>query len=342
MIDAVYFDGRSSRRQVVRLSAEDGRLSIEGDFGLRREALGAMEIAEPMKGAARILRFADGAYCEVADRNGLAALLADAGHRESSVVRIQSRWRWALGSLAAVVAVAAAGYVWALPWMANFLAPRVPEAVSRTISEQTLAALDAHVLQPSHLSAQRQADLKDRLAALGTKLAQRGIVLPSYRLYFRSAPAVGPNAFALPNGDLVLFDELVALAKTDDEVIAVLAHELGHVRYRHGLRQLIQSTVVSSAVAVWLGDISSVATGLGALVLESRYSRGFEREADAYAAQALMAADESPELLAVMLQRLEEKHGARKRNGMVDAISSHPDTEERIAALKRFGVAPAK
>ncbi len=49
--------------------------------------------------------------------------------------------------------------------------------------------------------------------------------------------AVGANAFALPSGIVVMTDELVELAKTDDELVAVLAHEIGHVRGRHALRQ---------------------------------------------------------------------------------------------------------
>lgn len=146
---------------------------------------------------------------------------------------------------------------------------------------------------------------------------------------------MGPNAFALPNGDVVIFDQLIRLAENDDEVAGVIAHELGHVAHRHGLRQLIQSSVVSFVVGIYLGDVSSVAASLGALVLESRYSREFEFEADAYAARTMVAAGRGTEPLAAMLERLEKSHDASGSAGAGwSGLSSHPETAERIARLR--------
>ncbi|MEB3735127.1 M48 family metalloprotease [Halopseudomonas pachastrellae] len=47
------------------------------------------------------------------------------------------------------------------------------------------------------------------------------------KVHFRSAPALGANAFALPGGHLVFTDAMVELAQHDDELVAVLAHEAG-------------------------------------------------------------------------------------------------------------------
>ncbi|HEX5393716.1 MAG TPA: M48 family metallopeptidase [Rhodocyclaceae bacterium] len=345
MVGATYFDGRSSRRQEVRLSVEDGQLCVEGAFGRRCESIGAVDISERLSRMPRTLRFADGAYCEVADHVALAALLASAGHRDTTVANIQRRWRWAFPSMVGVIAVAVATYLWVLPWVADILAPRLPDAMTRTISEQALSSLDAHLLAPSKLPPERQRQIEERLAEFNTKLAAQHLSLPAYRLNFRSAPSLGPNAFALPNGDVVVFDELVTMVKDDDELIAVLAHELGHVKYHHGLRQLIQSTVVSSVVGIWLGDISSVAAGLSALVLDSHYSRDFEREADAYAAHLLIASGGSVTPLIQALQQLEEKHEALSKksgNGNESLFSSHPETAERISKLRSFAGGDAR
>jgi Zn-dependent protease with chaperone function len=106
------------------------------------------------------------------------------------------------------------------------------------------------------------------------------------------------------------------------------------------MRQLIQSTVVSVAAAVYLGDVSTLIAGLTALVLESRYSRQFEMEADAYAGRLLLGTPASVEPLIAMLRRLDD---ARNRTqGAVtggagqgsELLSSHPDTTERIRALQ--------
>lgn len=71
------------------------------------------------------------------------------------------------------------------------------------------------------------------------------------------------------------------------------------------------------------------------MALESRYSRDFEREADAYAARTLLAAGRGTEPLAAMLERMEKAHDAKGRAGSAwDGLSSHPDTAERIARLR--------
>jgi Zn-dependent protease with chaperone function len=101
------------------------------------------------------------------------------------------------------------------------------------------------------------------------------------------------------------------------------------------MRQMIQGAVVSFAAAAWFGDISSLAAGFGALVLESRYSREFEREADAWAARLLAANGGSAEVLAQVLLRLEEKARGKGKGGEgADWLASHPDVAERVAALR--------
>lgn len=333
MVAAHYFDGRHSRRHEVRLSSACALLRVEGDFGSRVEPWSRVEVSEPMGDAPRTLRFEDGACCEVADREGLVALLAGAGLRDSPVVMAQRRWGWVGAAVLGLLVVAVAGYVYLLPWLGGVLAPAVPETVVVALSERTLASLDEHVLRPSRVPPARQQALAERLAGLDRRQGP----LPSHRLHFRAAPRLGPNAFALPNGDLVIFDELVVLSADDDDILAVMAHELGHVRYRHGLRQMIQGAVVSFVAGVWFGDVSSIAAGLGALVLQSNYSRDFEQEADAYAGRLLLADGGGVEGLVRMLERIEARHAKRGGDSpsLLDKLlGTHPDLAARTTALR--------
>lgn len=334
MIAVDYFDGRSSRRHPATLACCDGTLVVAGEFGRRRAALAAVAIDRGTGQGLCSIRFADGALCEIQDGAALAAELAGARLGASPVAHAERHWRWALGALAGSVLLIAAIYVYALPWIAAVLAPAVPEATAQSISEAVLNSLDAQLLTPSKTPPQRQHEITAKVAALAGPGG-----LPMHRLLFRAAPAIGPNAFALPGGDVVVLDELLTLAKRDEDVVAVVAHELGHLRHRHGLRQLMQSTVVSFVVGVYLGDVSTVAAGLTALVLESRYSREFELEADAFAGRLLLATPTSVEPLIDMLKRLEEaragSHADRVgRFGASDLLSSHPDTVARINALR--------
>jgi len=328
-IQASFFDGRTPRRQAVELFAENGEIVIRGAFGERRVARSQAEISEPLGGAPRLLRLPGGAVCEIADRQAFATWLRAAGFADSPVARLQARWRWALAALAGAVLLLLAAYFWGLPAASKALAPRIPDSVVQSLSAYTLNFLDDRLLRPSKLPQARQDALRAHVASV--LRAQPG--RPAYRLLFRSA-AMGPNAFALPNGDLVIFDALVALAKSDDEVAGVAAHELGHVAHRHGLRQLIQSSVVSFVVGLYLGDVSSLASGLAALAMESRYSRGFEREADAYAARALTAAGLGGEPLAAILERMDPASIGVGGKAARDELSSHPDTAERVRRLR--------
>lgn len=301
---ATYYDGESSQGHPVELRIVGETLMIyRGTNLLRTAPFAEVKVSEPMGRAPRTLRLREGGHCEVADLAGLAAWLAGQGRRESWVVRFQARWHLALGSLVAVILAVAAAYYWGLPVAADWIAARLPDRAVAEISRSTLETVDTF-LKPTQLPEARQQALRARLAELGER-----VPLPPYHLHFRRGGS--PNAFALPSGDIVVLDSLVKLAANDEEVIAVLTHELGHVHYRHGLRQVLQSSAVSVALAAWLGDVSSLGAALGGVVLTSRYSREFESEADAYGARMLLAAGSSPAYLADILERLDAAYGSR-------------------------------
>lgn len=329
-IAAVYYDGRTPVRQAAELFAIGDEIVGRGAFGERRARRGAVDISEPLGRAPRVVRLGDEGSFEVADLDAFNLWLAAAGFSDSPVVRLQKRWSWALGSMLGAALLIAAIYFWALPAFAKLIAPRIPEPVLQALSKQTLDFLDHKLLTPSRLSETRQAELTGYVA----RVLGQGGDLPAHRLHFRSS-TLGPNAFALPSGDVVVFDQLVELAGNDDEVAGVIAHELGHVAYRHGLRQLLQSSVVSFVVGLYFGDVSSLAASFGALALESRYSRDFEHEADAYAARRMQVAGLGSEPLAAMLERMEQAHAEKGgKAAHWAALSSHPDTAERVARLR--------
>lgn len=328
-IGASYFDGQSTRRQPAELLVAGDEIVARGAFGERRAGRGGVEISEAMGHSPRFVRFPDGTAFEVADLEAFAHWLAEAGFADSPVVRLQKRWSWALGALAATAALVFGFYFLGLPALARVLAPAIPDSARQSLSRQTLSFLDDQLLAPSALDPARRAGLERHVRAL----LPAGDGVPAYRLHFR-ASSLGPNAFALPGGDIVILDQLIELARNDDELAGVVAHELGHVVHHHGMRQLIQSSVVAFVLGVYLGDVSSTAASLGALVLESRYSRQFEFEADAYGGGAMRAAGRGAEPLAAMLERLEAAHGAGGRQAGWAGLSSHPETAERIRRLR--------
>ena len=126
---------------------------------------------------------------------------------------------------------------------------------------------------------------------------------------------MGANALALPGGIIILTDELFKLAENDEQVLAILAHEIGHIEYQHGLRSLFQDSLTALFLAGLLGDMSSVTSvsaTLPTILVESRYSREFEQEADQYAVHYLNAQNIEIEQFIRILTLLEQPQTSDK------------------------------
>jgi len=344
-LSARRFDGRSSRAVTVSLRALPEGLQVTGTERALPELypLQSLVVDEPL-GAVRRIGLPDGGHLEVVRGPALDALLATLGWRERAVSRAQRSVRHAVVALLLLVGGSVAGYLWGLPLLAATLAPLVPTSLVAQLDQHSLASMRNGLLQPSFVSASRRERLQAGLAALGAE--------PKLQLHFHRFGPLGANAFALPGGSVVLGDELVALAPDDAHVLAVLAHEAGHVERRHGLRMLIQGSVTAVVMGLWIGDFSGLAASASSLALTNRYSREFEDEADAYAVGLLQRAGQDPLALARMLQLLEASHAPRGQgeqrapakdggapdespaSGVHDWLSTHPATAARIARIR--------
>jgi Zn-dependent protease with chaperone function len=326
-VDATYFDGRSSRLHRVTLQVRDGVALVRGEVE-RDSPLGVLRVSERSRHALRKITFPDGAYLEIRDLAGIEAMLHRTGHSDGWVVRIQQSWRGALGAAVATVAVLGAGYLYGLPLASDWLARAMPPSMERKLGQGVLAVLDARVFEPSRFSDERMQELERRFKQLQPPQGEA----PEWRLVFRKS-RFGPNAFALPSGDIVLTDEMVRLLDDDDGVMGVLAHELGHLHQHHITRRIIQGSVVTASAAMLFGDVSSLLATAPAAMLDMKYSRDAERDADDYAI-AMMKRNGIPleHLVAVFerLQKLEDEHGVNAGA----YLSSHPASAERIARIR--------
>lgn len=330
-VAGLYFDGRSARAHPVVLSLHGDALSMSGAGAQRIEALGSLRLSEPMGDAPRLITFSDGAHVEVRDHARLALLLAASGQRDGAVVRWAFEPRAVVAAVVILLLIVWFGWRDGLPWAARHVAASIPAATVDVLSGQALRLLEARSLAPSALDEARRDRLDEALHGLARF---EGQPIP-YRLLFRTAPWIGANAFALPDGTLVVTDELVELAGDDEEVLAVLAHELGHVHERHGLRLLLQGSVLALFTAWYLGDAGSWLAAAPAALLQADYSREMEYEADDFALRLLRAQGLSGESLAVMLEKLQAaRTHAGKRDSAGTWLDSHPRAAARIARLR--------
>lgn len=331
----VYFDGTSAiaRDAVLRIEA-DGLL-VHGDGVRRVVPARRIQWPERTRHGARIAHFSDGGSVQGLDAEKWDAWCDANGLAPGLVVRLQSSWRWVLSGVAVLLAVAIALQQWGIPMLARSVVSVMPQDVDVAIGRSSLESLDQHLLQPSKLPLMEQERL--RAAFVRATAAQSAGTVPAWRLEYRQS-RIGPNAFALPGGVLVLTDELVELVERDEEVLlGVLAHELGHVRHRHGLRLLVQTTALASVSAIVFSDFSTVLAGAPALLGAAGYSRDAEREADQDAIRFLKAAKISPRVMLRFFDKIAGLHGKGEKGarrqpeaGIGFGLASHPADAERI------------
>jgi len=328
---ATFFDGKTARAHIVELTVEGDMIVLAGEGIDRRHTIGAVEIPEAPGSTPRVLRFVDGASCEVEAGDELMAMFERHGIASERVSRWERSWKLALASVALVVVAGVLGYQFGLPLLARTAADKLPPSALDVLSRQLQSVLDATVFAQSQLPDDRQAALIREFNALTLPEGIRNRL----HLHFRGAASLGANAMALPSGAVFVTDELVGLTKDDRIILAVIAHEAGHVDKRHGLRQIIQSSAVGILVTWYLGDVSAVGAAAPAALLKAKYSRDLEREADAYAADVLRANQLPVTLLADALELLEKSRGRTGTGRGASYLSSHPATAERLEWIRR-------
>jgi predicted Zn-dependent protease len=319
-----YHDGRVSHARPVRVSLTDGVLNLHGDDVALSYPVTVVRQEPRLGDLPRRIDLPDGGSCVVPAAFELPLSTSPVARVDQWVTSLEGRWH-----VAALAAVVVLGFLWGaivfgVPALSKQVALRMSPTLEEQMGQQTLSALDRIALKPTALTAERQASLTARFA----RLVQLTSADAHYTLLFRASPAVGPNAFALPGGTIVLLDELVALAENDEEIMAVLAHEIGHLYERHTMRLVLQTSVAGVLVAAVVGDVlsaSSYAAALPAFLLQARYSREFETEADDFGLHLLDRAGIDREHFIRLLTRLEKGHGS----GLPGFLSTHPRTSER-------------
>ena len=153
------------------------------------------------------------------------------------------------------------------------------------------------------------------------------------------------NAFAAPGGFIFLSRGMVRLCRTEDDLAAVLAHEVGHVELQHALRAIKSSRLTSALTTLAMegaknfggeqlaqltqafeGSISDI-TGT---LMNSGYARKQERQADEAALRILQAIGYDPHALVAVLDEMQKD----LKPGGHDFAATHPPPEERVKDLR--------
>lgn len=328
-INGEMYDGRTTRKYPATLMLSSaGRLKVIHHYGEFEDEFTAVDISDRLGNIPRSFVFAGGERFVTSENEAvdqLIARLTDSKH-VSLVHQLESKSIYVVTSLVLLILATFYFITIGIPRLANEAAELAPQALVEEISAGALEAFDKSFLKQSKVSAGTRKLLSQEFERLSADYAD------AYRfnLVFRQGARVGPNAFALPSGDIVVTDELIDLSENTDEVLAVLAHEIGHVVHRHSLRHLFEDSMLAVLVFGITGDTSSfaqTAAALPVLLASSSYSRDFEREADQFALQLMDRHGIKRKRFADILGRIDNEMGGKI--GVPNFLSSHPDTTER-------------
>ncbi len=316
----------------------------------------------------RKLILADGSVFTTANNDAIDSLIRS--HKDSGVGskwnlflhRHETRITSVLAMLVLTVIFAFSFVRWGIPWTSQTIAHALPQKTAEFIGKRSLDFIDNYFLEPSQISQAEQQKISSRFE---TRLKPfGGDDNIQYKLHFRDMSIGGislPNAFALPSGDIILTDKFVELSQDNNEIDAVLLHEMGHVVERHGLEMLTQNSLTTMLVILVLGNpdgISEFATGLGTALVSSHYSRQYETEADEFAFNNMLEVGIDPQSFIDILSRMEDysttavdEEGAdsipkleeqdnndemNDEEQLSDFLATHPNTQLRIKMAQKY------
>lgn len=333
-IEGRYYDGRQPVALPAVLAFEEQNATLTAGQASEKYNIHQLKVSPRIGLSDRFISLPNGGQVQCADHVFLDSLPQES-RSEGPVAWLEARLAVALAGVAIIVAILLSSYFYGLPIVAERVAARIPLETERAIGQQALAWLDNNKwVHPTILERENLKNIQAGFDGLVSGLPLKKY----YNLKFRSSKFFGPNAFALPGGTIVITDDMVKAAKSPEEVLAVLAHEIGHVELRHTMRSLLQDSAVAVAAATITADaasLSAAVAGLPAMLAKTKYSREFERAADDYAFGLLKKHHYSPAAFADVMERL-----AKKNEGMETVfayISTHPVTSERVRRARAAG-----
>ena len=178
-----------------------------------------------------------------------------------------------------------------------------------------------------------------RLRKLTANLKDADGIPLNFKVYY----VIDVNAFACADGSVRVFSSLMDIM-SDDELLGVIGHEVGHVAKKHSKKAFKQSLLTSAlkdAVAS-TGNVAAALTdsqlgALGESLAGATYSQKQEKEADDYGYEFLKSHGKNPRAMALSfkkLKALQEEQGIGKTSKMNQLFSSHPDLDLRIKRME--------
>jgi beta-barrel assembly-enhancing protease len=140
------------------------------------------------------------------------------------------------------------------------------------------------------------------------------------------------NAFALPNGHIIVYSGLVLACGTQDELASVICHEIAHIELNHVMKKLVKEIGLSVLISMATGSAGpEIVKEAAKLVSSTAFDRSLEKQADIKAVEYLINANVNPRSFADFLYKIAEKETEASK--YLTWISTHPHSIERAGYI---------
>lgn len=324
---AIYYDGISSTPQDVELLLDEVNASLmfySSSFNavnwsveeISLHRIGRMTEIHYGTNPVQIIRMEDASFT-----NALKELRSKRGQTDLYHRLIDLGWKAHMAMAVLILGFIALAYLYAIPWAAEKAVAILPESYDNELGKMFFA----QYIEPQEIDSVKTEKLQ--------QFARKINFGNTKELTFTVITSGTVNAYALPDGNIVVYSGLIDVMKDYEELAGVLAHEAAHVNHRHSMKMLTRNLSGYLFLSAVLSDVN----GMMAVIADNlhtlkslTYSREFEQQADSEGVKIMISNHINPEGMVKLLSHLEKVSD----NYIPELLSTHPITSERIVFVK--------
>ena len=335
-IQGVFFDGQSSKPNLVEIYLHENAISFEIDAAeniVKEIAIKDIENIDFSSTGNLQLKFGDFPFqtLMVEGAEDISTFKSNYPTAFSPSIYTQVLQ----GNVFKVVATSFAVMVGVVIFYLFVAAPFIAEKVVILIPQSAEIVLGEKMTEPLFATL----DINESKSETLTNFFNEAGFTSDYplELYVADDPVV--NAFAVPGGKIVIYQGILDVFDTWEQLAAVLAHELAHVEKRHSLKQMSRSLSTYLAFSILTSD----ASGVSAVIIDNAFmvkdmsnSRSMETEADMVGFNYLQDLAIDPNGMVKLFEALKSQEGELSGNmgKALKILSTHPLTDDRINYLQ--------
>ncbi|MGK7929573.1 MAG: M48 family metallopeptidase [Spirulina sp.] len=215
---------------------------------------------------------------------------------------------------------------WLIGWFINGVVNWIPASV-----EQQLGSLIIPVYEKQAQPSEIQDTLNQLLEGLEANLADRAETARDYRVLY--IPENTINAIAIPGDSIIIYRGLLTEVRSENELMMILGHELGHFAHRDHLRGLGNALLMRILLTYFFGDLGSLKSGVDLVnaIAKAQFSQKQETQADRFGLELLYQYYGHVAGATDFFESLSQQPQVN-----IPFLSTHPSSRKRVKQLQKL------